>query len=443
MTDNLQNSGVPSGFPSLDKITGGWQPSDLIVVAARPYVGKTSFVLTVARNAAVDYRIPVAFFSLETTAVQLAKRMMVSETGLSIDKIKGGQKLERNEWKLIEEKTKYLSGAPLYIDDTPSLPVLEFRSKVKRLVEQKGVRLVIVNYLQLMQGPAELRKMREQEITFILKTLKATAEEMDVPVIALSQLSRPAVKRQGRNSRPQLSDLREAPEAIGQYADMVLLIHRYDNIGYYDAFGLNAVPSAEAGRTDLIIAKHKNGECADVPLKFLPSELRFVMPPCRTPDLMHKDFDKQGYKMIIEEMLPDIADGLTSRQRTLLNTVKLLTDADMLNAPGIVWTAYVVGCAINRRIDVDVPYAEIVDYATKHPLGDVCYDEIIRLAAEWRLPYPMLGYHGNFGSLQGDCPAYMLYTSINLSDFAKDVVEPYDNLDNKKIACQEFSRVFL
>ena len=151
MTDNLQNSGVPSRFPSLDKITGGWQPSDLIVVAARPSVGKTSFALTVARNAAVDYRIPVAFFSLEAPAVQLAKRMMVSETGLSIDKIKGGQKLKRNEWKLIEEKTKYLSGAPLYIDDTPSLPVLEFRSKVKRLVEQKGVRLVIVDYLQLMR----------------------------------------------------------------------------------------------------------------------------------------------------------------------------------------------------------------------------------------------------------------------------------------------------
>lgn len=140
-------------------------------------------------------------------------------------------------------------------------------------------------------------------------------------------------------------------------------------------------------------------------------------------------------------MLPYIADGLTSGQRTLFNTVKLLTDADMLNASGIVKVAYVVGCAINRQIDVDVPYAEVVDYATKHPLGDVCYDEIIRLAAEWRLPYPMLGYHGNFGSLQGDCPAYMLYTSINLSDFAKDVVEPYDNLDNKKIACQEFSRV--
>lgn len=282
MTDNLQNSGVPSGFPSLDKITGGWQPSDLIVVAARPSVGKTSFALTVARNAAVDYRIPVAFFSLEAPAVQLAKRIMVSETDLSIDKIKGGQKLKRMEANRGEDQI--FIRAPLYIDDTPSLPVLEFRSKVKRLVEQKGVRLVIVDYLQLMQGPAELRKMREQEITFILKTLKSTAEEMNVPVIALSQLSRPAVKRQGRNSRPQLSDLREAPEAIGQYADMVLLIHRYDDIDYYDAICLNAVSSAEAGRTDLIIAKHKNGECADVPLKFLPFELRFVMPP--SPDLM-------------------------------------------------------------------------------------------------------------------------------------------------------------
>ena len=122
-----------------------------------------------------------------------------------------------------------------------------------------------------------MKGIREREITFILKTLKATTEEINVPVIALSQLSRHAVKRQG--SRPQLSDLREAPEAIGQYADMVLLIHRYDDIDYYDAICLNAVSSAEAGRTDLIIAKHKNGECADVPLKFILSELRFVMPP--------------------------------------------------------------------------------------------------------------------------------------------------------------------
>ena len=261
-------SGVPSGFPSLDRITFGWQPSDLIIVAARPSVGKTAFVVNVARNASVDHHVPVAFFSLEMPAIQLAKRMMVSETGLSSDKIKGGTKLEAYEWQQLEAKLKELSKAPLYIDDTPSLPVMEFRSKVKRLVNQKGVRLVIVDYLQLMQGPQELKGMREQEVAAISRTLKATAKEMNVPIIALSQLSRDAVKRQGGNNRPQLSDLRESG-SIEQDADMVLFIHRYD----YQ--GLSENPE-DAGKTELIIAKHRNGEIADVPLMFRASEVRFV-----------------------------------------------------------------------------------------------------------------------------------------------------------------------
>ena len=261
-------SGVPSGFPSLDRITFGWQPSDLIIVAARPSMGKTAFVMNIARNAAVDHHMPVAFFSLEMPAIQLAKRMMVSETGLSSDKIKGGTKLERYEWVQLEEKLKDLAKAPLYIDDTPSLPVMEFRSKVKRLVNQKGVRLVIVDYLQLMQGPIELKGMREQEVAAISRMLKATAKEMNVPVIALSQLSRDAVKRQGSNNRPLLSDLRESG-SIEQDADMVLFIHRYD----YQ--GLNE-DASEVGKTDLIIAKHRNGEIGDVPLTFRASEVRFV-----------------------------------------------------------------------------------------------------------------------------------------------------------------------
>ena len=261
-------SGVPSGFPSLDRVTFGWQPSDLIIVAARPSMGKTAFVMNIARNAAVDHHMPVAFFSLEMPAIQLAKRMMVSETGLSSDKIKGGTKLERYEWVQLEEKLKDLAKAPLYIDDTPSLPVMEFRSKVKRLVNQKGVRLVIVDYLQLMQGPAELKGMREQEVAAISRMLKATAKEMNVPVIALSQLSRDAVKRQGSNNRPLLSDLRESG-SIEQDADMVLFIHRYD----YQ--GLNE-DASEVGKTDLIIAKHRNGEIGDIPLTFRASEVRFV-----------------------------------------------------------------------------------------------------------------------------------------------------------------------
>lgn len=261
-------SGVPSGFPSIDKITLGWQASDLIILAARPSVGKTAFVLNIARNAAVDHNFPVAFFSLEMPAIQLAKRMMVSETGLSAEKIKGGEKLEPYEWVQLEEKLKRLVKAPLYIDDTPSLPVMEFRSKAKRLVKQKGVRLIVVDYLQLMQGPAELRGLREQEVAAISRTLKATAKELNVPIIALSQLSRQAVTRQGSNNRPQLSDLRESG-SIEQDADMVVFIHRLD----YQGLSENV---EDVGKTQIIIAKHRNGSIADIPMTFRASEVRFV-----------------------------------------------------------------------------------------------------------------------------------------------------------------------
>ena len=261
-------SGVPSGFPSIDAITLGWQASDLIILAARPSVGKTAFVLNLARNAAVDFNMPVAIFSLEMPSIQLAKRMMVSETRLSADKIKGGTKLEPHEWVQLEEQLKRLAKAPLYIDDTPSLPVMEFRSKVKKLVKQKGVRLVVVDYLQLMQGPAELRGMREQEVAAISRTLKATAKELNVPIIALSQLSRQSENRQGSNRRPQLSDLRESG-SIEQDADMVIFIHRYDYQGLSDN-------PDDIGRTQIIIAKHRNGAIADVDMKFRADEVRFV-----------------------------------------------------------------------------------------------------------------------------------------------------------------------
>jgi replicative DNA helicase len=261
-------SGVPSGFPSVDNITLGWQPSDLIILAARPSVGKTAFVVNVARNAAVDFNMPVAIFSLEMPAKQLANRMMVSETGLSADKIKGGVKLQDWEWQQLDIQLKRLTKAPIYIDDTPSLPVMEFRSKVKRLVKQKGVRLVVVDYLQLMQGPSELRGMREQEVAAISRTLKATAKEMDVPIIALSQLSRQSENRQGSNRRPQLSDLRESG-SIEQDADMVIFIHRYDYQGLSDN-------PDDVGRTQIIIAKHRNGAIADIDMRFRADEVRFV-----------------------------------------------------------------------------------------------------------------------------------------------------------------------
>ncbi len=263
-----QYSGVRTGFKTLDDVTMGLQPSDLIILAARPSVGKTAFVMNIARNAAVDYNQPVAIFSLEMPAVQLATRLMVGETGLDAAKLKGGQRLEPYEWTQLEEKLKALSKAPLYIDDTPSLPIYEFRSKCKRLVAQKGVKLIIVDYLQLMQGPKELRGMREQEVAAISRTLKATAKELQVPIIALSQLSRNAVQRTGSNNRPQLSDLRESG-SIEQDADMVMFIHRLD----YQ--GMSENPE-DKGKTQLIIAKHRNGQVGDIELMFRSSEVRFV-----------------------------------------------------------------------------------------------------------------------------------------------------------------------
>lgn len=261
-------TGVRSGFAKLDKVTGGWQPSDLIILAARPSVGKTAFALNLARNAAVNDHKAVAIFSLEMADVQLAKRLMTSESGLEADKIKGGVKLERYEWEQLEYKLKALSKAPLYIDDTPGIPIMEFRTKAKNLVKQKKVKLIIVDYLQLMQGPPELRGNREQEVAFISRTLKATAKELEVPIIALSQLSRNAVQRQGGGGKPQLSDLRESG-SIEQDADMVIFIHRPDYVGLSDTPG-------DKERTEIVIAKHRNGETLDIDMRFKSNQIKFV-----------------------------------------------------------------------------------------------------------------------------------------------------------------------
>ena len=261
-------SGVPSGFVTLDTMTMGWQKSDLIILAARPAIGKTAFALNMARNAAVDHHMPVAVFSLEMSAVQLTKRLMTSESGLPADKIKGGSKLEPFEWEQLEYKLRNLSKAPLYIDDTPSIPVMEFRTKVKNLVKSKGVPLVVVDYLQLMQGPAELRGMREQEVAAISRTLKQTAKELEVPIIALSQLSRQTVQRSGGSGRPQLSDLRESG-SIEQDADMVIFIHRPD------ALGLSADPAGKE-ETQIIIAKHRNGSVGEIPMVFKSEQIKFM-----------------------------------------------------------------------------------------------------------------------------------------------------------------------
>ena len=261
-------SGVPSGFTTIDKVTLGWQQSDLIIIAARPSVGKTAFVLNMARNMAVEHKVPVAFFSLEMSSLQLVNRLMISETGLDSDKIKGGKKMADYEWTQLEERLKNLEKAPMYVDDTPSLSIFEFRSKARRLVANSGVKCIIIDYLQLMTGPPELAAMREQQVAAISRSLKAIAKELSVPIIALSQLSR-AVEIRGGNKRPQLSDLRESG-AIEQDADIVMFIHRQD---YY---GLTDENPASKGLTDIIIAKHRNGAVCDVQMKFRSSEVRFV-----------------------------------------------------------------------------------------------------------------------------------------------------------------------
>ena len=209
-------------------------------------------------------------FSLERSADQLGKRLITTESGLSGEKIKGGVKLEQYEWIQLEDTLKRLAKAPLYIDDTPGIPIMEFRTKAKRLVKQKGVRLIVVDYLQLMQGPVELRGLREQEVAAISRTLKATAKELNIPIIALSQLSRNAVQRTGGTGKPQLSDLRESG-SIEQDADMVIFIHRPDFVGMSDN-------PEDREKAIIVIAKHRNGEVCDIEMKYKAGQVKFVEP---------------------------------------------------------------------------------------------------------------------------------------------------------------------
>ncbi len=262
-------NGVPSGFVAIDRKTLGWQLSDLIIVAARPSMGKTAFVLTMARNMAVEYEQGVAFFSLEMSAVQLMMRLIVAETGLASTDIKTG-KLTSEQWKHLESATKPLGAAPLYIDDTPALSIFEFRSKARRLKIQHDIKIIIIDYLQLMTGSTDTRGNREQEVAFISRTLKAVAKDLNVPIIALSQLSR-ATEARGGSKRPMLSDLRESG-AIEQDADIVAFIHRPE---YY---GMNTTEDGlpTAGMAEIILAKHRNGEVCDVPLRFIKQQARFA-----------------------------------------------------------------------------------------------------------------------------------------------------------------------
>jgi replicative DNA helicase len=276
--DDLRNkqediSGVPTGFPTLDRVTYGWQPTDLIILAARPSVGKTAFALNLARSAALHPTKPtgVAFFSLEMSAGQLVQRVLSAESGIMLEKISRGKLEDYEMQQLYSKGVTKLSEAPIFIDDTAGLNIFEFRAKARRLVNKHKVGLIIIDYLQLMSGSGENRNTnREQEISRISRDLKGLAKELSVPIIALSQLSR-AVETRKESKMPQLSDLRESG-AIEQDADMVMFLYRPE---YYE-ITTNELGESNRGETHVRIAKHRNGSLETIKLRALLHIQKFI-----------------------------------------------------------------------------------------------------------------------------------------------------------------------
>ncbi len=309
-------TGVASGFTELDRMTSGWQKSDLVILAARPAMGKTAFVLSCARNAAVDFHKPVVVFSLEMSSVQLVNRLISGETEIEQEKIRKGT-LEEWEWQQIHSKIGRLEQAPLIIDDTPALNIFEFRAKCRRLKSQHDIQLIIVDYLQLMQGKSADGKgggNREQEIGSISRALKSVAKELNVPVIALSQLSRAVETRPGASKRPMLSDLRESG-SIEQDADMVLFLYRPE----YYGLEVDEDNNPTQGVGEVIIAKHRNGETGRVRLKFVGKYVIFTdldagggafetAPNAFTGLTPSQDFDKPSNFIIRPSRMDDIDD---------------------------------------------------------------------------------------------------------------------------------------
>lgn len=270
-------SGIASGFHALDRMTSGWQNSDLVILAARPAMGKTAFALSMAKNIAVDQNIPVALFSLEMSNVQLINRVIVNTCEIKGEKIKSGQ-LEDYEWAQLDNKIKDLIGKPMFVDDTPSLSVFELRTKARRLVKEHGVKLIMIDYLQLMNASGMSFGSRQEEVSTISRSLKGLAKELNIPILALSQLNRGVENRPGGENtldskRPQLSDLRESG-AIEQDADMVIFIHRPEYYHLYKDENGNDL----RGKAVIIIAKHRNGAVGDVLLTFKGQYARFENP---------------------------------------------------------------------------------------------------------------------------------------------------------------------
>lgn len=273
-------SGLQTGFTQLDKMTSGWQNSDLIIIAARPAMGKTALVLSMAKNMAVDFNIPVAIFTLEMANVQLVKRLISNVADLNGEKIKSGQ-LTPEEWSRLNNRLRSVYSAPLYLDETPGLSITELRTKARRLVREKQVKMIMIDYLQLMNATGLKLGSREQEVSTISRSLKALAKELNIPIIALSQLNRSTETREDK--RPVLSDLRESG-AIEQDADIVCFIHRPE---YYTRSSEDKDGNDIRGLAELIIAKHRSGAVGDVKLRFVNQFARF------------QDWD-EGYRKIQE-----------------------------------------------------------------------------------------------------------------------------------------------
>ena len=266
-------TGVPTGYHKLDDITSGWQASDLVIIAGRPAMGKTSFALSMAKNIAADYKVPMAFFSLEMSNVQLVNRLISNCCEIQGKKIQNGQ-LQPDEWERLDKRMNNLLGAPLYVDDTSGLSVFELRTKARRLVREHGVKLIMIDYLQLMNANGMRFSSRQEEVSTISRSLKGLAKELDVPILALSQLNRSVESREGLDGkRPQLSDLRESG-AIEQDADMVLFVHRPEYYHIYEDENKRDL----RGMAQIIIAKHRKGATGDVLLTFRGEYTRFENP---------------------------------------------------------------------------------------------------------------------------------------------------------------------
>ncbi|MBQ9639400.1 MAG: replicative DNA helicase [Bacteroidales bacterium] len=291
--DNL--TGIPTGFTDLDRITAGFHPGTLIILAARPAMGKTAFALSIARNMAVEFNRPVAFFSLEMTAIELTMRLLQAESHIPGEKLKKGEKLTKEETERLYEKANVLKNAPIIIDQTPQLSIFELRAKCRRLQQSHGIQMVFVDYLQLMQAGSDMSRNgnREQEISTISRQLKSLSKELGIPVLALSQLSRDVEKR-GGSKKPQLSDLRESG-AIEQDADIVMFIYRPDYYGMTEDDEKGSV----IGMADINIEKHRSGATGSCRLRFVREFARFENPTDFTSVALaglsaNQGFDAQG-----------------------------------------------------------------------------------------------------------------------------------------------------